>query len=329
MEIYIYLSINECPKIEMKFQKIYKITKISLIIMFILTASIVTVPIQAKYPAEKKGSPDHYSRSGEIDHLEDLFFPHDYTGDFSYNFTLPDYLSGNYGHYFTFKKPYRGYVLAPFENESDLPPDYVSANFSIQSSDGKYIFTEDNKRTDIGGGSVDGIEFTADKNVWVNNTGGCEFSLFEYPNWNNILHEPQKISFKGVKRTFMLWGISELLKNFDQQQKYIQVKINTNVPVRAYAFDTTGKHDGELIDYNEKKTKSKKLDFLDEEKSTGVSCEPRIGFSTIDGQAKEVNITLKVKVIDIPENKWMLPIIVGSVFAVAVGAAIWVSKKKS
>jgi len=329
MKIYIYLSINECSKMEMRFQNIYKVTKISLIIIFILTASIVTVPIQAKYPAEKKGNPDHYSRNEEIDKIEDLFFPHDYTNDFSHEFTVPEYLSGNYGHYFTFKKAFRGFALAPFENKSDLPQDYEPANFSIQNIYGEHIFTVDNKKTNIGGGSVDGIEFTVDKNVWINNTGGCEFSMFEYPNWDNILHEPQKVSFTGIKRTFMLWGISESLKNFDQQKKYIRVIINTDKPVRAYAFDTTGEFDGELIDYNEKKTKSKKLDFLDEEKSTGLSSEPRIGLSTIDGQSKEVNITFKVKVMDIPENKWILPMIVGSVFATGIGVAIWVNKKKS
>ncbi len=295
----------------------------------LMTATLLTVPAEAKYPAEKKSGPDYYSRDAELDHLGDLFFPHDFQGDLKYDFSVPSYLkNSSYGHQFLFKDDYGGFNLAPFENESDLPPDYVPANFSIQGSQGDYIYSEDNKRTGVGGGSVEGIEFSGDK-VKINNTGGCEFFMFKKPDWDDIIHKPQTFSFTGRKRSFMLWGVNTFFNDIDRQEKYVKINMDTDKPVRAYAFDNTGSHYGELIDFDEERSKSKELDFVDQDKKAGVSYEPVIGFSTIDGKSKQVNITLEVEIKDLPENLWLLPVIVGGVFVGVVGASLWITRKES
>lgn len=299
-----------------------------IVVSIIIVSSSFTFPAKGKYPAEKKGSPEHYSRDAELDYVEDLFFPHDFQGDLQYNFSVPGYLKYSYGHYFSFKEDYRGYALALDQNRSDLPSDYVHANFSISNAKDDYIYTIDNKRIDIGGGATDGIDFPTKGNISVNNTGGCEFFLFKNKDWDNILYEKQSFSFTGFKRSYMLWGINTRVQDYDPQNKFIKVKIHTDEPVRVYGFDYTGKHSGELIDYDEKATKNKGLDFIDKEKHVGLGDEPKIGFSTIDGESKKVNITLKVKILDIPENEWLFPLIVGGAFIGVVGVAIWVSKKE-
>ncbi|MFO7792980.1 MAG: hypothetical protein R6W73_08400 [Candidatus Saliniplasma sp.] len=129
------------------FKKI-KAYMVTLLVFFLLTSTALTIQAKGDYPAEKTSGPDYYSRDEELDHLEDLFFPHDFEGDLKYEFSVPSYLkNSSYGHQFSFKEEYRGFNLLHFENESDLPHDYVPANFSVRTSQGDYVFTEDNKHT--------------------------------------------------------------------------------------------------------------------------------------------------------------------------------------
>lgn len=305
-----------------------KISILTLAILLII-CSTLTIPASGDYPAEKKGSPEHYARDSELQTLEGLFFPHDFVGEKNYLFEVPKYLyNSSYGHYLTFDKEYRYHTIGD-EKESDIPPDFKHANFTIRSFEGKYIYTQDNKYTNLGGGSTEGINFTGEKNLSVMITGGFNFFMFEYPEWDDILYKKQSISFTGTKRCFLLWGIDSGIGDFDSQEYFIRLKINADKPVRAYVFENTGKSYGELIDYDEKTTASKELDLIDRDKNVGVVCEPKLAFSTIDDIKERINITLEVEVMEIPENMWLLPVIVGSVFVFVVGATIWANRRKS
>ncbi|MFO7990832.1 MAG: hypothetical protein R6U61_00880 [Thermoplasmata archaeon] len=302
-----------------------------LIITMLLIINIFSIPVQSRRttPAEKMDPPKYYSHEMHLEYFEHTFFPHHYRNGESYNFTVPHYWNNvSISHDFLWDEEFQGYQQPPEEAEEwseeyQPPPLDKRANISIVNEEGKYIFTRDNLRTNVGGGGPDTHNYGDSKYVKINSRGGCEIIFCICKEWDDLINKPQDVSFEGRAITYNLYGVSwSWIKGFKGEYEYLELTLKTDIPVKAYAF---GDSDGSLLsDYDESKDLKKKLDYM----SMKVTGQPYLTMTTFDNYTGSVNASFTLEIKEYSTyNFWVL---LGLAVTFIMGFtiyAVWVNKR--
>jgi len=297
---------------------------ILILIPMIISFSIFSGDVQAKTPAEIKGKTQYYDRSASsIERFEDLFFPHQFTGEISKELYLEEHWGNEtFVNSIQLDKEYQDFNQPPYFNKSDLPPDYRPANLTLRNDKGDMIYSFANTGIGIDGMGTVNFNLTDMDTVNMNSTGGFFFYISSNPTWENPFVSPEHIDFKGRTRTFNLWGYNQGISEFDQREQYIKVNIHSNTPIRAYIFE---EEEGKLVDYDESIKKDVSLKIMNEENPMSVGDIPFLTISTPTYTI--VNATFMFEVCDYPVEGWVLPAVIGMVVGITVVLLIWYKKQ--
>ncbi len=297
-----------------------------LVVLSLIVLSFGLNPIKGEVPAEKKGEPKYYDRTGEsIEKFEDLFFPHYFSTDLDRNITVADH----------WKKPqllnevdigdgYTRFKQPPNYTEEDLPPDYKPAYFKLFYPNGTVFDSYSNTRINLGYGGMNKYDLTNTSTLRLKTAG--ELTVFYGSNrtWNQPFDRYQDISFIGGVRTYNLFGHTSTVHGINHDDNYIKVKIKSDVPIRAYVFED---NDGKLVDYDESRSRKITLEIRNDYNHWDVNHMPFLTIVSASERSKGVNASFIMEICDYPEPWWFWPAVIGGCSAIIAGAVIWFKKQ--